>query len=976
MEVSMKNVLFVKYNRTRRTKYQISTCIYEEKGKKYVAKKALNDKASAHIKSLKEKSEQIDNVLNDVQVIMPIISEDSAVYDYIEGATLQDILFEEIENKEALLTKINEINNRIFNFSTSNLMEFESSSQFEEMFGEPKYIHGLAVKPANIDCLYDNFIEKDGALYCLDCEWVVDCLVPVEFLKYRSVFYFYQRYRMYLEKYMAEEEFLAGFGFAGELADLYYDMEDHYQHYAHGENRKYIYTDNYKKPIKSRDNLEEEGFDLSSFQRLQEKDKDIEHLNALCHIKDNTISDKDKYIQDLEGIIQKMRSNPLYKAGRAPVKAVKIIRSLFQKKNIRKPILEFEAVQNPSVSIIIPVYNQFEYTYACLKSILENTKEIAYEVIIADDVSTDQTTKLANYAKNISIVRNETNLGFLKNCNHAAKKARGSYLLFLNNDTTVTMNWLKPLVTLMEQDKTIGMTGSKLVYPNQILQEAGGVIWSNGDGWNYGRNDLSDKPEYNYVKEVDYISGAAMMIRSTLWKEIGGFDERFAPAYYEDTDLAFSVRKAGYLVVYQPKSVVLHYEGISNGIDVNNGIKRYQIENKEKFKEKWTKELRQQCPNPNDLFLARDRSQNKKIAVFIDRYIPQYDKDAGSKSTLAYIKAFLKMGYCVKFIPEDFKADETYCVYLEQLGVEVLTGSFYLLNIDQWIIDYGKHIDVVFSNRPYTTFKFLSVLKASIKGKLVYYGHDLHYKRQLQEYKLTRNKELLLQANHMKQLEYAIMEQVDVVYYPSYLEIEEIAKVNPKINAFAIPVYVYDQPNDKDVVDASLRKDIIFVGGFAHEPNVDAVCWFVTEILPRIKKEIPDIVFQVIGSNPPDIIQNMDGANVVIRGFVSEEELEQIYQQAKMAVVPLRFGAGMKGKVIEALYHQVPVVTTQVGAQGLKEYQSVMKVEDDAEEFAKAVISLYQDNQTLNQMSNAMPSYIQHYFSLGAAQKILTDTIR
>ncbi len=271
--------------------------------------------------------------MNQVQVLIPKIEEGVASYDYIEGNTLQDLLFRVIENKEDLLEQIKAIQNTIFDFNSNSLEEFQESKQFIEIFGEAKKIHGMAIRPANIDCLFDNFIEKDGTLFCLDCEWVVDFLVPVAYLKYRSIFYFYQRYRMYLEKYMKEDEFLAYFGFTKELADVYFGMEDHYQHYAHGENRQYIYTDNYKKPIKSRDNLEEEGFDISSFKMLQEKDKDIEHLNELCYIKDNTISDKDKYIEDLEAIIQKMRSNPMYKVGRAPVKAVKTIRGLFQKKN-------------------------------------------------------------------------------------------------------------------------------------------------------------------------------------------------------------------------------------------------------------------------------------------------------------------------------------------------------------------------------------------------------------------------------------------------------------------------------------------------------------------------------------------------------------------------------------------------------------------------------------------------------------------
>ena len=260
--------------------------------------------------------------------------------------------------------------------------------------------------------------------------------------------------------------------------------------------------------------------------------------------------------------------------------------------------LRFEKQEHPKVSIVIPVYNQIHYTYACLLSILEHTRDVSYEILIADDVSTDATARLGDFAEGLAICRNRENQGFLRNCNQAAEKARGEYVMFLNNDTQVTGGWLSSLVGLIESDDSIGMVGSKLVYPDGRLQEAGGIIWSDGSGWNYGRLDDPDKPEYNYVKDVDYISGAAILLPVWLWKQIGGFDTRFAPAYCEDSDLAFEVRRAGYRVVYQPLSKVIHFEGISNGTDVQGtGLKRYQVENSKKLKEKWAAEFALQCEN-------------------------------------------------------------------------------------------------------------------------------------------------------------------------------------------------------------------------------------------------------------------------------------------------------------------------------------------------------------------------------------------
>ena len=244
--------------------------------------------------------------------------------------------------------------------------------------------------------------------------------------------------------------------------------------------------------------------------------------------------------------------------------------------------LEFLQISDPEISIVIPVYNQFLFTYNCLTSILNNSGEINYEIIIADDCSTDETVDIDRVIQGIRIVRNKKNVGFLRNCNQAAKRARGKYILFLNNDTFVQPGWLKKLLSLIRSSDKIGMVGSKLIYPDGRLQEAGGIVWEDASAWNFGYGQNAEAPVYNYVKEVDYVSGAAIMIRGELWREIGGFDKRFAPAYYEDTDLAFEVRKRGYKVMYHPFSIVVHYEGISNGTDVQTGLKAYQTVNRDK----------------------------------------------------------------------------------------------------------------------------------------------------------------------------------------------------------------------------------------------------------------------------------------------------------------------------------------------------------------------------------------------------------
>jgi GT2 family glycosyltransferase len=269
--------------------------------------------------------------------------------------------------------------------------------------------------------------------------------------------------------------------------------------------------------------------------------------------------------------------------------------------------LDFDIQVNPLVSIIIPVHDHWEYTYSCLYSILRNTSEIAYELIVADDCSVDETRNILDRVSGIRVVRSGENLGFLRSCNRAAREAAGKYLLFLNNDTNVQPRWLNGLASLLEGDSSVGLGGSKLVYPDGRLQDAGGIVWNEGSCWIYGRWDDPNKQKYNRIIEADYVSGACMIIRKELWEEIGGFDERYSPAYYEDTDLAFEVRKRGYKVVYQPESVVVHFEGVSCGRDNRKGIKSFQEINREKFLRKWETVLRDEYPEPGTIKLRSER---------------------------------------------------------------------------------------------------------------------------------------------------------------------------------------------------------------------------------------------------------------------------------------------------------------------------------------------------------------------------------
>jgi len=630
--------------------------------------------------------------------------------------------------------------------------------------------------------------------------------------------------------------------------------------------------------------------------------------------------------------------------------------------------------ENPLVSLIIPAYNQANYTLACIQSIVENTSTIPYEIILMDDKSPEEDARnLKYFIEGITFISNEENLGFLRNCNKGADLAKGKYILFLNNDTNVQPNWLNSLVELIESDDSIGMVGSRLVYPDGRQQEAGGIIWNDASGWNFGRLDDPMKPEYNYVKEVDYISGAAIMIKSDLWNTIGGFDERYTPAYYEDTDLAFEVRAHGYKVMYQPKSIVIHFEGISNGTDLGSGIKKYQVVNNQKFLEKWKEVLESEhFPNAQDVFLARDRSKNKKHILIVDHYVPFFDKDAGSRTMWQYLLLFKELDYQVTFVGDNFYKHEPYTSMLEGVGIEILYGPDIYNNFDNWLEVNGKYFDFVYLLRPHIAIKYIDKIKLKTNAKIFYNGTDFHFLRMQREYEISKDKKLLKEIGSMEEQEVSLFEKSDCVLTISEYEKDYFQQRFTNWDIKVIPTFIYKEKFPlSENSDFSKREGILFVGGFTHTPNVEGVKWFLEEIWPIVTTINQNIKFYVVGSNVPDEIKVMADENIIIKGFVEDSELENLYNQVKLVVAPLTFGAGVKGKIIESICHGIPVVTTNIGAEGIVGNENILSVKDTSEEFAKEVIAIYKDEEKCLSIRKEQISYAQKYFSQESAKKLI-----
>ncbi|MEI4474231.1 glycosyltransferase [Frigidibacter sp. MR17.24] len=274
----------------------------------------------------------------------------------------------------------------------------------------------------------------------------------------------------------------------------------------------------------------------------------------------------------------------------------------------------YDPAQAIDVSIIIPVYNKWELTRDCLVSVATVCRStgITYEVILADDGSSDETLQAADLFPGLRVVRAPTNLGFLRNCNNAAAQAKGEHLLFLNNDTIVLPGWLEELYRTMVAEPQAGIVGSKLLYPDATIQEAGGALFKNGSGWNLGRSRGRFDRMWTFQREVDYISGASILVRGSFWKSSGGFDELYGNAYCEDSDLAMQARNTGLSVIYVPGSEVVHFEHASYGDQLDSKPKQLQQENGEKFFQKWQVVLeKDHAPVGGDPILSPGRGKTK-----------------------------------------------------------------------------------------------------------------------------------------------------------------------------------------------------------------------------------------------------------------------------------------------------------------------------------------------------------------------------
>jgi len=576
--------------------------------------------------------------------------------------------------------------------------------------------------------------------------------------------------------------------------------------------------------------------------------------------------------------------------------------------------LFFEPQDSPLISIIIPVHGKFSYTYDCLRSIGQVPPKRSFEIIIVDDCSYDETLLAALvFTGAVRIIRNASNLGFVRTCNSGAAVAKGKYLFFLNNDTLMKEGWLDELVETFERVPNIGIAGSKLFFPDGRLQEVGGIIWRLGDGWNWGRDRNSDEPAFCYLRDADWVSGAALMIERLLFEQLKGFDELYAPAYYEDTDLAFRVRAAGKRVVVQPASQIVHLEGVSAGTDMaGTGMKRFQTINHAKFYQRWKDTLITHRLNGQQPELEAERCVRWR-AYFIDDTVPTPDQDAGSNAAFEHMRALMELGYKVSFLAADNMAKiDPYTSNLQKLGIECQYYPYYW-SVEEVFRKAMHKPDLVYLHRYSNASKYATMVRRYFPDcRIVYCVADLHFLRMERQEAVELTKESVSAAAVQRRAELAAFQSVDCVIVHSPFEAKLLQDMDPTLNVKIVPWTVGLNATQRSF---SERSGTAFVGGYDHPPNVDAVRYLVSDILPLLRRVAPDLTTYLVGSKMPDEIMALQKPGLVPFGFVPR--LEDILHKLRCTVAPLRYGAGIKGKVLESFAHGLPCVMSEIAAEGL-----------------------------------------------------------
>ncbi|HEY4757147.1 MAG TPA: glycosyltransferase, partial [Chthoniobacterales bacterium] len=452
-----------------------------------------------------------------------------------------------------------------------------------------------------------------------------------------------------------------------------------------------------------------------------------------------------------------------------------------------------------------------------------------------------------------------------------------------------------------------------------------------------------------------------------LFESAGGFDSRYAPGYYEDTDLAFKIRQAGYRVLYQPLSEVIHYEGATGGTDISTGAKKHQEINRSTFAEVWSDELAKRPANGDVTFLQRPRTGSGKNILVIDHHLPMPDRDSGSLRMFQILKILHRLGHRVTFLPDNLADMPPYTGELQKRGIQVVHHP-YVKRVRDYLISDGATFDVVVLSRCDFARKHIEDVRLyAPQSRIIFDTVDLHYLREQREAQLTQDPDVRRKAQERQLLEDRLIKEADETWVVSPIE-QQMLQENWPNKSIQLVSNIVDVTGP--VTPFALRRDWLFIGGFQHRPNIDAVLFFVQEIYPLIRERLPETKFYIIGDKAPPEIVALASDRIIVAGL--QRNVRSFFDSVRLSVAPLRFGAGIKGKINQSMAFGVPVVATSIAVEGMNlvDHEHVL-VADEPQDFASALIELYQSEALWKRLSQNGISKTEELYSTDAAREKL-----
>jgi GT2 family glycosyltransferase len=603
-------------------------------------------------------------------------------------------------------------------------------------------------------------------------------------------------------------------------------------------------------------------------------------------------------------------------------------------------VLDFETPADPLVSVLLILHNRAEITFRCLQSLAAD-RSVPLDLVMLDNASSDRTRELLDRVRGVRIVRSPENVGFLRGCNQAARVARGRYLLFLNNDTQLGPGSLAAALETIAGDASIGAVGGRLVFPDGRLQEAGSIIWNDGSCVGHGRGDGPWRPEYSFQRDVDFCSAAFLLTPRRLFAGLGGFDDRYAPAYYEDADYCVRLWKSGMRVVYEPRAVVTHVEFASGSPASAAAL---QLARRTTFVDAHREWLTDQAPPaPSGTWRARSHPHDSRQLIVVDDRVPHARLGAGYPRARTIVQAARELGYRVTLYPLQVPDEEWTEAYSDiPRDVEVILGAGQQ-GLRGFLAERLPHCDVLFVSRPHNmrmVAPLLSALPAESIPRLVYDAEAIFALREIGRRQLLGPPMTDAEQRQLLTEELTLAARADLVFTVSEPERQQFLEGGVR-HVHTLGFSLIPNPTSSSFES---REGFLFVGAVTEgSPNADSVRWLADEILPRLMERLecrPRV--QVAGRHDASEAPLLARRTLEMVGVV--DDLRTLYDGARVFLAPTRFAAGLPHKVMEAAAFGVPVVCTSILARQLGWRDNVeVLVADSADDFAARAAAVYRD---------------------------------